>query len=204
MEVIRRGAEAEIRRGCWLGRGVIVKSRVPKAYRHAELDRSLRAARTRTEARLMHDARALGVPTPVIYDIDLANGEITMEEVAGPRVKDALDTVDHAGIEELCGEIGRLVALLHHGGIAHGDLTTSNMILADGRIWLIDVSLGSRNAMTEEMGVDLHLLKEAFQSAHSELLDMFPSILNSYCQHFQRGDEVIRKMRDIEKRGRYT
>ncbi|MDW5562998.1 MAG: KEOPS complex kinase/ATPase Bud32 [Methanomassiliicoccus sp.] len=204
MEIIRRGAEAEIRRGCWLGRDVIIKSRVPKAYRHADLDRSLRASRTRNEARLMHDARELGVPTPILYDIDAVAAEITMEEIKGPRVKDELDTADGARAAELCREIGRLIALLHRGGIVHGDLTTSNMILAEDRMWFIDFSLGSRGAMVEEMGVDLHLLKEAFQSAHSTLLDLFPTILESYGQHFDRAPEVIRKMKEIEGRGRYT
>jgi TP53 regulating kinase-like protein len=28
-------------------------------------------------------------------------------------------------------EVGRLVALLHDGGMVHGDLTTSNMMLRD-------------------------------------------------------------------------
>jgi Kae1-associated kinase Bud32 len=204
MEIVRRGAEAEIRRGCWLGRDVIVKSRVPKEYRHPDLDRSLRNARTRNEARLMHDARELGVPTPILYDIDAAVAEITMEEIKGPRVKDELDSAGEERARELCREIGRLIALLHRGGIVHGDLTTSNMILADGRVWFIDFSLGSRGAMSEEMGVDLHLLKEAFQSAHSTLLELFPDILDSYRQHFDRAPEAIKKMKDIEGRGRYT
>jgi Kae1-associated kinase Bud32 len=78
------------------------------------------------------------------------------------------------------------------------------MILADGRVWFIDFSLGSRGAMSEEMGVDLHLLKEAFQSAHSTLLELFPDILDSYRQHFDRAPEAIKKMKDIEGRGRYT
>lgn len=204
MEIIRRGAEAEISRGCWLGRDVIIKSRVPKEYRHAELDRSLRASRTRNEARLMHDARELGVPTPIIYDIDAVSAEITMEEIKGPRVKDELDAASPEQVKELCTEMGRLIALLHRGGIVHGDLTTSNMILADGRMWFIDFSLGARGAMFEEMGVDLHLLKEAFQSAHSTLLDTFPAILESYRRNFDRAPEVIKKMREIEGRGRYT
>lgn len=204
MEVIRRGAEAEIRRGTWLGRDVIVKSRVPKGYRHSELDRCLRTARTRNEARLIHEAREHGVPTPVIYDIDMVNGEITMEEVKGPRVKDELDRGDPAEVEALCREMGRLIALLHRAGIVHGDLTTSNMIMSEGGMWFIDFSLGSRCAMAEEMGVDIHLLKEAFQSAHSTLLDKFPLILETYRLHFDRAEEVIRKMKDIEGRGRYT
>jgi len=204
MEVIRRGAEAEIRRGTWLGRDVIVKSRVPKAYRHPELDRPLRAARTRNEARLLHEAREAGVPTPIIYDIDLANAEMTMEEIKGPRAKDELATAAPDRVDELCREMGRSIAYLHRCGIVHGDLTTSNMIISKGRLWFIDFSLGSRCATVEEMGVDLHLLKEAFQSAHTELLDRFPLILEEYKNNFERGEEVVRKMKEIEHRGRYT
>lgn len=204
MDVIRRGAEAEIRKGTWLGREVIIKSRVPKAYRLPALDRSLRNSRTRNEARLMHEARECGVPTPIIYDIDTINAELTMEDIQGPRVKDELDSASPERVEELCTEMGRLIANLHRCGIVHGDLTTSNMLLSKGRMWFIDFSLGGRSATVEEMGVDLHLLKEAFQSAHSVRLDHFGTILASYKSSFPRGEEVVRKMREVESRGRYT
>ena len=204
VEVIRRGAEAEIGRDVWMGRKVIVKSRVTKGYRHPELDTSIRVSRTKNEARLIQDARRHGVPTPIIYDIDLKNGKIVMEEIEGERVKDALDSTDQEGCRAICSEIGRLVALLHKASITHGDLTTSNMIMRDGKIWFIDLSLGTRNAMVEEMGVDLHLLKEAFQSAHSMILPMYDVILDSYCSHFERGNEVLKKIKEIEDRGRYT
>lgn len=204
MEIIRRGAEAEIRRGTWLGRDVIVKSRVPKSYRLPELDRSLRSARTRNEARLIHEARGAGVPTPIIYDIDPANAEMTMEFIDGPRVKDELETASPERIGSLLREIGRSIAYLHRCGIVHGDLTTSNMIVSRGRMWFIDFSLGSRCASVEEMGVDIHLLKEAFQSAHPELLDRFPVILEPYKENYERGDEIVRKAKEIGQRGRYA
>jgi Kae1-associated kinase Bud32 len=190
VEVIRRGAEAEIRIGTWMGRRVIVKSRVPKNYRHRELDTALRSSRTRNEARLIQEARHHGVPTPIIYDIDLEEAEIVMEEIHGERVKDILGRADSG--------------MLHKNGIVHGDLTTSNMIIRDGRIWLIDFSLGGRNAGIEEMGVDLHLVKEAFLSAHSEIFEYFQIVLDSYKEHFEGADEVLRRVRDIEGRGRYT
>ena len=204
VEVIRRGAEAEIGRDVWMGRKVIVKSRVTKGYRHPELDLSLRVTRTKNEARLIQDARRHGVPTPIIYDIDLKNGTIVMEEIEGERVKDVLDSTDDDGRRAICTEIGRLVALLHKAAITHGDLTTSNMIMRDHRIWFIDLSLGTRNAMIEDMGVDLHLLKEAFQSAHSKILPMYDVILESYRSNYERGNEVLKKIKEIEDRGRYT
>lgn len=204
MDVYRRGAEAEIRLGTWKGRRVAIKSRVAKGYRSPELDASLRISRTRNEARLIHEARLHGVPTPIIYDIDVHEAEIVMQYIEGPRVKDALNTSDQGEAEALCREVGRLAALMHRGGMVHGDLTTSNMILSGGRVWLIDFSLGSRNAEVEEMGVDMHLLKEAFQSAHSERFELFESVLSSYREHFPRAAQVIAKVKDIEDRGRYT
>lgn len=202
--MVRRGAEAEIRRGLWKGRRVMVKSRVVKGYRHPDLDASLRVSRTRNEARLIQEARRCGVPTPIIYDIDVQEAEMVMEEIEGERVKDALLRVDDEEADRICGEIGRLVALMHRAGMTHGDLTTSNMILMDGKIWFIDFSLGGRNAEIEEMGVDLHLLKEAFQSAHSEREHKFEVVMRSYSQHFPEANKVAVKIKDIEQRGRYT
>jgi Kae1-associated kinase Bud32 len=204
VEIIRKGAEAEIRIDMWMGRSVIVKSRVPKSYRHPELDRHLRSLRTKNEARLIREARQFGVPTPIIYDIDLQKAELVMEKIEGERVKDALSKADDRDIAKICKEIGRLTAVLHRNGIAHGDLTTSNMILRDGKIWLIDFSLGEKNAKIEELGVDFHLLKEAFLSAHSEIFDKFQIVIDSYREHFEKADAVIKRMKEIESRGRYT
>lgn len=202
--MLRKGAEAEIRRDTWMGRQVLVKSRVPKTYRHPELDRTLRAQRTRTEARLLQEARECGVPTPIVYDIDLAKAELWMQEIDGPRVKDALSTASAEEVENVCQEIGRMVARLHTHGMTHGDLTTSNMILERGRVWFIDLSLGAKAASLEEMGVDMHLLREAFQSAHSEMMYAYDIIADTYVREFPRGHEVLLKVKEIEERGRYA
>jgi TP53 regulating kinase-like protein len=187
-----------------MGREVILKSRVPKGYRHPELDSSLRIARTKNEARLIQEARRLGVPTPIIYDIDTIDATLVMQEIKGPRVKDLLDGSGPEHRALVCEEVGRSVGLLHKGGIAHGDLTTSNMIWSEGRAWFIDFSLGSKKAELEELGVDLHLLREAFQSAHSHILDSYDLIIRSYRDTFPKSAEVLRKVKEIEDRGRYT
>ncbi len=204
MKVIRRGAEAEIRRDEFMGRNVLVKSRVPKSYRHPALDQSLRAHRTRVEAKLLQEARSCGVPTPIIYDIDTVNAEIWMQEIVGPRAKDALTKAGAEEVRAISQEIGRMVARLHSHGMTHGDLTTSNMILRDGRVFFIDLSLGSKAASLEEMGVDLHLLREAFQSAHSDMMYAYDIIAETYAREYAGGKEVLAKVKDIEERGRYA
>ncbi len=70
-EILDNGAEAVV----YLqegpeGKRALVKERVPKAYRHKEIDERIRRERNRTEARLMSEARRAGVPTPIIYDVE--------------------------------------------------------------------------------------------------------------------------------------
>ncbi|MEI6795704.1 MAG: KEOPS complex kinase/ATPase Bud32 [Methanomassiliicoccales archaeon] len=204
MQVIRRGAEAEISLGRWMGRPAIFKCRLPKPYRHPELDQQLRASRTKNEAKLLQEARRRGVPTPIIFDICLAEGTMVMQYIEGPRAKDLLESAPEEEAVQIAGKIGTMVAKLHAGGMTHGDLTTSNMIVHDGRVYLIDISLGSKIAGVEEMGVDMHLLREAFQSAHSSRMYLFDEVVRSYSSAFPRASEVLAKVHQIEARGRYT
>jgi len=202
--LIKRGAEAELRRTEFMGRAAVEKFRVPKSYRIAALDDELRRSRIRMEARLMADARAAGVAVPILYDIDLVENKIVMEFVEGPTVKSVLEGGGPAGLKT-AREVGRIVGRLHRAGIIHGDLTTSNMIVRDGGIVMIDFSLGAKEANVESRGVDLHLLKEALVSAHARASTYFRAALAGYRETMGKSaDEVIAKVKDIESRGRYT
>ncbi len=194
---IAAGAEAVIERSG----DRILKRRVQKNYRIPELDTRIRAARTRSEAKLISEARRCGVPTPIIYDVDTAEHTIEMEFIEGPRMKDVLDL----GMSE---RIGELVGRLHGCGIIHGDLTTSNLILhpgngdSDDRIYFIDFGLGYFEKNVEAQGVDVHVLFQTFVSTHGEsgLEDAFS---RGYRRTFSDADQVLTRVREIETRGRY-
>jgi len=201
---LKRGAEAELRRTEFLGRPAVEKFRVPKAYRLPALDEGLRRARIRIEARLMSEARAAGVAVPILYDINLFENKIVMEFIDGPTVKDVLEEGGPRA-HAVAKDVGRIAGRLHKAGIIHGDLTTSNMILRDGRIVMIDFSLGGKDETTEARGVDVHLLREALTSAHRNAAAYYRDVLAGYRQTFGRGaEDVIRKVKEIESRGRYT
>ncbi|UCE37841.1 MAG: Kae1-associated serine/threonine protein kinase [Thermoplasmata archaeon] len=204
MELIKRGAEAEIHLSEWQNRHVVLKSRVVKSYRHEEIDRRLREARTKLEAKLISEARGFGVSTPIIYDVDTLKSQIVMEYIDGKQIKEALHIVGDEEQKRLCTEIGRCVGKFHKNDLIHGDLTTSNMILMNDRIYFIDFSLGGKSKEVEAKGVDLHLLSEAFESTHSEILEMFDHVLEGYKIEYTEADKVIAKVKEIEKRGRYT
>jgi len=203
-EPVASGAEAEIFETEFLGRPAMVKVRSPKAYRHPELDQRIRSSRMRTEARLMKDARMIGVRTPVIYDVDVQECSITMECIRGRKIKDILDDEPEKA-KAICMMIGESIARLHDGGISHGDLTTSNMMMTeDGQICLIDFSMGSSKTELEDMGVDIRLLERAFNSAHPDLKDAYDIMIEEYCSKKKDSDAVMRKVQDIKDRGRYT
>ena len=203
-DVLGCGAEATVYRTTYLGREAVVKTRIPKGYRHPELDTRLRSSRTKHEAKVMIEARRAGVRTPVIYDIDVKKCDITMEYIVGKKVKDVLDS-DLTVTDELCKDIGKVVAKLHNAGISHGDLTTSNMILMpDGEICIFDLSLGTATADIEDLGVDIHLLQRAFTSAHSCLDHGLETLMSSYRKNMKRSKEVMKRVDDIRGRARYT
>jgi HAD superfamily hydrolase (TIGR01549 family) len=227
----RRGAEAEIRRGFFRGREAIMKRRVPKNYRNCELDLSLRRRRTKAEARLLGELKKIGIALPYLYDVDLKNSTIIMEEVRGKRVKEFLD--GDASIEKkgrVLAEVGELLGVLHKNGIVHGDPTTSNMILSERekrgdeeekrgdeeekrgdergekgeekrKITLIDLGLGEFSESAEDRGVDLHLLKEVLYASNPEL--SFEPVVEGYLKKFPEGGESVKKIDEIEGRGRY-
>ncbi|HEY4704635.1 MAG TPA: KEOPS complex kinase/ATPase Bud32 [Thermoplasmata archaeon] len=201
--LLKRGAEAELRRTTYLGREAVEKSRVPKGYRLPALDEGLRRGRIRTEARLMGEARTAGVAVPILYDIDLAENKLVMEFVDGPTAKAVLDKGGKPALA-VCRKIGEAIARLHVADIVHGDLTTSNMILRDGRLVMIDFSLGERTRSVESKGVDLRLLKEALTSAHARGPEYFEAVARAYRRRYPKAAEVLAKVTEIEERGRYT
>ena len=205
-KLLARGAEAELRMVEWMGRRALAKRRVPKAYRLPELDARLRQMRTKMEARLLREARQACVPTPLVYDVDMAASSciLTMEFIDGEQVKRLLNSMPVSQARRMSRKIGQMVGALHTGGIIHGDLTTSNMLWAEGKMYVIDFGLGSMTDEVEARGVDLRVLKEAFGSTHSHLAGCFDVIMKGYCEAFNGGKEAVERMTDIASRGRYT
>jgi Kae1-associated kinase Bud32 len=203
-KILYRGAEAEIRLSKYMGKTVVQKQRVKKAYRIQEIDCQLISFRTKEEAKLIAEARSCGVSVPLLYDVDLVKGAITMEYLDGSRVKDILNGLEESERKRICLKIGESIARLHNHDIIHGDITTSNMIFLHDRIHLIDFGLGCKNIELEAKGVDLHVLMEAFESTHSKYSHCFEYVVEGYTKHY-RGDgaAVVEKIEEIVRRGRY-
>ncbi|NJE61312.1 Kae1-associated kinase Bud32 [Thermococcus sp. 21S7] len=215
MRMIKQGAEARIYLGEFgeyfgaellPGERIIIKHRIPKRYRIREIDERLRKERTVREARVLHRAKEFGVNCPYVYEVDTRDMKIAMEFIDGERLKELLERLPMEERLKLCREIGRQVGRLHEAGVVHGDLTTSNMILREGRVYLIDFGLADFDPTLEARGVDLHLLRRAMESTHYTWFERgFEAVLEGYSEvrGEEKAEEIRAKIEEIESRGRY-
>jgi Kae1-associated kinase Bud32 len=204
MTLLKKGAEADLYLGEWYGMRAVYKVRGRKGYRAPQLDERIREARTAREASMIHDAKLLGVPTPCVYSVDLRSKTIVLEFIEGMRMKEALEP--KRLVEPLpLFEVGECVGKMHSNGIIHGDLTTSNiMVLGEGGIALIDFGLSFRSSDEEDMGTDLLILKRALGSLHHDRAEaVLKRVLDGYRSMIGSADGVVRKMLEVERRGRY-
>lgn len=207
MKLIYRGAEADLLLGKWAGEKAIHKVRKPLPYRLEELDKAIRSQRTLHEASMIHSARSAGVRTPYLYFVNPASALIVMEYIEGERMKTVIDRAPDETMINLCERFGEGVATLHTAGIMHGDITTSNIIVRDSELVFIDFGLSLHSARLEDHAVDLRLIKETLNGAHSRIASAaFGALLEGYKVKVgeARLEATKRKLSEIERRGRYA
>jgi len=205
-KIIARGAEAvlylEKSRADGEEQTLLVKDRVRKGYRVRELDERIRSRRTKREESLLARARRAGVATPLI--IHRSDFSISMQYLKGNRIKDALNSMPKAERTKVYEMVGEAASMLHSAGIIHGDMTTSNMILADGKLYMIDFGLGKFSRKPEDQATDLYVLFEALKSTHFIYMqEAWAKVLNVYKQKYPNANEVLKRMEKIARRRRY-
>jgi TP53 regulating kinase and related kinases len=201
VHVLSKGAEADIYRTRWFGNDAVSKIRVKKPYRQKSLDNEIRRNRTLREAIMLSNAKETGVRTPFLYFVDPVSAEIVMEFIEGTNVKEKMD-------ENLALQMGRYAGLLHINNLIHNDLTTSNFINSkNNQLVLLDFGLSFFSERLEDKAVDIRLVKEVFSSSYATMYELiFSRFLLGYSsiigQKYMRA--TLRKVREIEQRGRYS
>ena len=230
-QLISQGAEAKI----YLATNsdteqVINKQRVPKPYRHPQLDNQIRTRRTKSEAKILTKALSVGVNVPKLISSDKYNLEI--EFIDGDRLSETLNSYPEKKQFRIMQQLGKQVALLHENNIIHGDLTTSNTILNNA------APLGSRRVrdkvaktsntgtagspspkpVTKKPSVFLIDFGLSYISTKTEdkAVDLHLIKQALIAKHYQnhealfknflttyKNKQVIERLKTVEKRGRY-
>lgn len=203
MKLLKKGAEGDIYLTKFEDHTAILKTRKKKPYRHPHLDSRIRKQRTIRESSILSEAKSFGIRTPLVYRVNQNDCTILMQQITGILVRDLVGIK----LESACVEIGKITATLHKSGIIHGDLTTSNFISRQNKIYAIDFGLAQKSTRTEDHAVDLRLFKEILGSAHVSVMDLlWKAFLRGYRSVVgpERFNKVLNHVGIIESRGRYA
>lgn len=203
MKLIQKGAEADIYLTLWNEKKSILKIREKKDYRNPILDKRIREQRTIRESSIMADVKSFGVCSPLVYYVDTKLCRIYMQHMKGKLVRD----LSNQKMIKACQEIGKIVGKLHKNGIMHGDLTTSNFLSLNDKVFVIDFGLAQRTDKIEDHAIDLRLFKEILNSAHAKIMEKaWAEFLKGYKKVVSpsRHNRVLSQVSVIESRGRYA
>ncbi|MBI4438331.1 Kae1-associated serine/threonine protein kinase [Candidatus Woesearchaeota archaeon] len=196
MELIAQGAEAKV----YSEGHKIIKERTPKTYRLKEIDEELRKTRTRREAKICEAIRKAGVRAPRLIAVSEKYMSLTIEKVEGEKLSSALNSENS---RDLCRQIGEMTGRMHAANIVHNDLTTSNMILHNGKVYFIDFGLSLVSAKAEDRAVDLHLFRQALEGRHHNIAkECFEQAIRAYVLSYTGHKEVLARLQKVELRGR--
>lgn len=197
-QILAQGAEAIITKD----KNKVTKHRISKSYRHKEIDEKIRKSRTRKEANILKKAKELKISVPEILKQE--EFALEMEFINGDRLSEKLNSYEEKKQFIVLKKIGKEVAKLHQNDIIHGDLTTSNTLLKDEEIFIIDFGLGFISKRVEDKAVDLHLIKQALEAKHFQNYEkLFENFLEAYQKEYKEAKEVLERLKKVEARGRY-
>ena len=189
MKKISEGAEADIYELELLGIKAVMKYRRAKPYLVKDIEESLRGQRTKTEARILSKASSLiSAPKPLF----VAKYAIIMKKLEGIQASKKPSLGKPSATAS-----GKAMAALHSSGIIHGDFTTANILIKSDGISVIDFGLSYYSSSAEDMAFDLLLFKRSVNE------EDFHAFERAYKNGFVKSAEVLKKLSEIEKRGRY-
>ncbi|HVA83090.1 MAG TPA: KEOPS complex kinase/ATPase Bud32 [Candidatus Aquilonibacter sp.] len=189
MKMIGEGAEAKIYALDIFGTDALAKNRVEKKYRVPQLDIEIRETRTRKEARILYALSNAGVNAPRL--IGLGKFTIYMSRLEGKLLKDIkAEPAEFA-------KIGGQLALMHNANVSHGDFTPANIMKCKGEYFIIDFGLAEISNSIEEKAIDLLLIKRSSTGSQ------YSSLLKGYAKVSKNSKEILERLEEIEKRGRY-
>lgn len=202
-KLIARGAEAEI----ILEKDKIIKTRIPKSYRHPKIDNQIRSRRTKSEGKILTKALEAKINVPKVLNLNKKNEpldkfNLELEYIKGDKISETLNNYPEKKQFQVMKKLGKEVALLHKNNIIHGDLTTSNIILKEDKIFLIDFGLSFISLKIEDKAVDLHLIKQALEAKHFQ---NYEALFNNFKKGYvwKDSNKILNRLELVEKRGRY-
>merc|ERR1712226_833898 len=180
----------------------LLKKRLLKKYRHAELDKKLTTKRITQEGRTLLKCQRLGIKVPIVYLTDLNERVILMEYLHDYQsLRNFIES--HTYESQLLTTLNLLVK----------EQTTESEpqseVVQNGRecsksfsVVPIDFGLSSASDSSEDKAVDLYVLERAILTTHANMTSFFDLFLESYVLASKFGESTKSKLDEVRARGR--
>ncbi len=203
VEVIKdRGAESVISQDEFLGISAMIKKRVNKSYRDKRLDERILSERMGREMRILAKGIESGINFPILLDYNSERKEIVLQKIEGTMFNAVLQNRDN--LTTNISNLGHEIAKMHCSNISHGDLNLNNIIVSGDQIFILDPSLGSLSPGVEEFAIDVKMVNDFLAGYRVGDKDLYEVFIESYKSDFQRWQEVLTVLKEMEVRKRYS
>lgn len=201
--LLSRNAESDIYLANYLGIDVIIKKRIRKLYRDAELDRKIRVSRTFREANILYTAFKNGIKVPRLIYSNLKEAVLIIEYLKGSRLSDLLH-LPLSDLEQFFVKVGMILGSLHVLGIVHGDPHPSNFILVDNELYVIDFGLSIWSNSPKDQVYDIDVLYRSLNSLVPSKVDyLYKAVWKGYSKVNSRYKDVFNLHQEVLRMGRY-
>ena len=203
-EKIAKGAEAVIFKGTFLQSPIAIKHRLPKSYRHPDIDNRIRLHRLRSEAKVMTNARKIGVSVPSLFGVDIEDHILIIESLKGKLLFEEMNSLPIDKLDPIFVNLGHQIGLLHSNDIIHGDLTVFNVLIQlEDKPSIIDFGLGKISNELEAKADDLLTFYSTLKAIQPASNILFNTFLEGYLSVYPEGKNTYEQMKKIRSRARY-
>jgi tRNA A-37 threonylcarbamoyl transferase component Bud32 len=143
--------------------------------------------------------RRIGENIAKVHDADIIHGDLTTSNMIWVGGKKGLRVGENSPQLSAAAEIDGARSACTVSRKQSGKSGLSN-----GEVYFIDFGLGFDSAKVEDKAVDLHLIKQALEAKHfGKWEEYWKEIERSYQKVSNKGEEVMKRLAKVEKRGRY-
>ncbi|RLG13841.1 MAG: Kae1-associated kinase Bud32 [Candidatus Nanohalarchaeota archaeon] len=185
----------------------ILKRRIRKKYRVLMLDEHIRKMRTKKEAMLLKVCKSHKIPVP---DVSIEDEyTLKIEFIEGENLDNYIKVRSKKKVKSILDRCAFFVAQMHQNNIVHGDLTTSNIIVAIKNKkevpYFIDFGFGNKSHRDEDKAMDIHNFIKSFDATFPALKECPRLFKEKYAVYLDSKEafRIQNRLEKIEARGRY-
>ena len=145
-------------------------------------------------------AKTIGTQIAKLHNADIIHGDLTTSNMI--LSEDHQERIDN---NQTTSSTSRASSDIHSASEARSEITEPKAReISPQKLFFIDFGLAFIHKHAEHKAVDLHLIKQALEAKHTIYSEeLFAALLKAYTKEANNAEEILKRLEQVEKRGRY-